>query len=1195
MPGQNIIELGFNEAELSAQQKRVVALLTQIYDLTKQLDGVKISPVNITGFTELNKSVKEQAAILEKANKISQDYAKTQLILAKAEEARAKANLANAKTDTETIKQIALEAEYEKKLEAQIKKTTAAKKAQADIPFTSNLNADGSINEPKQGVTSGVVVTDAEKQYAGATNEAVAFGAAQKTVVVENEAVTASLAELTTASDAYVGSINQNIAALIEDEVALVQNKKAQTELLATIVAKTEADAADTAALVALRTEQFQLNESISSTRTTVKNLTKEFLAEEGSIEELRARVNSLTQSYEKLSATEKAAPFGQNIKTQIDKLQPALVTAEAAIGKNQRQVGAYTSSITKAFTGAFSQLRQLAYIIPGLGIAGIFNIAFDAIGGLISELTSSVSSFEKTIQSEKDFADELENTNKLIKEQSDLLKDLTQSDINYYQNQLKFSQASGDNQIEQFAIIKRLNDATKQQADNTVDALQASYSEQAKLKTQLQELQQQQQKAVKGIADADKAIADAQAKTVGLQGAVQGALEKAGKVAGAKEVKENLTASLDALTAKFNAIKSQYEAGQKALTDQSNANAQVEAQSLQQMKFNDDERRKLILAENEIEVGAIEDKNKRILASDKSTLEERIKALQSNNAATNRLAQAQADNIINNNSSSPNDRIIAQEKATATIKQNDAQAQADIFKVREEYRLRDIAADVQINKDRISIQADANKALYDDQTKAFNIRLSAYKNYIDHQNALAKNEFELKLANAGLSPLEISMIEGGNAFQIKSKKITNEELLQLQKDYETQIIGINVTGMRQITADTKAELERQKQTVKDLQQDITDAFEQGLAAVVNDISTKHLNNQTSFIESFLTGGLSKEDLSRQIRDDIIDQQKEIAAATIDSLEKQISAVAPLGEKYSALAKAIAEAKNQLAGLNASAKDNGLSDLADDIQNVGDAVSNLAQAFGTIASISFDQEKQDLQDLSDQQDKNYEQQQKNIQDSTLSDQDKANQLKIIDSEHAARQEAISRKQREIDNEKAQFDKASNIAEIITTTAVAVVKALTVPLIGPALAVTIGALGAAQLAYAASVKVPSYASGLVDAKQEHYGIVGEAGAERLERPGFGTEIVNKATLVKLPVHSNVIPLTRSVNAMANSALGNGLVVMMHNDEKAKDESWDIAKWQVQQMKRMQPKRIRSGGNKYGFADAMYIAKNIKHTA
>ncbi len=44
-------------------------------------------------------------------------------------------------------------------------------------------------------------------------------------------------------------------------------------------------------------------------------------------------------------------------------------------------------SGIGKSLTGALSSVRQLAYILPGIGMAGIFNLAFEAISAAAEEL----------------------------------------------------------------------------------------------------------------------------------------------------------------------------------------------------------------------------------------------------------------------------------------------------------------------------------------------------------------------------------------------------------------------------------------------------------------------------------------------------------------------------------------------------------------------------------------------------------------------------------------------------------------------------------------------------------------------------------------------------------------------------------------------------------------------------------------
>jgi hypothetical protein len=45
-------------------------------------------------------------------------------------------------------------------------------------------------------------------------------------------------------------------------------------------------------------------------------------------------------------------------------------------MGNNQRNVGNYASGFQKAF----GFLRQAAYIIPGIGVAGIFNLIFEGV-----------------------------------------------------------------------------------------------------------------------------------------------------------------------------------------------------------------------------------------------------------------------------------------------------------------------------------------------------------------------------------------------------------------------------------------------------------------------------------------------------------------------------------------------------------------------------------------------------------------------------------------------------------------------------------------------------------------------------------------------------------------------------------------------------------------------------------------------
>lgn len=74
----------------------------------------------------------------------------------------------------------------------------------------------------------------------------------------------------------------------------------------------------------------------------------------------------------------------------RAQQLNVAIAENTAIIRKNQDEtikqkmnIGNYGSALTKVWAG----LRQFAYILPGLGIAGIFNLIFDAIGPVIQRL----------------------------------------------------------------------------------------------------------------------------------------------------------------------------------------------------------------------------------------------------------------------------------------------------------------------------------------------------------------------------------------------------------------------------------------------------------------------------------------------------------------------------------------------------------------------------------------------------------------------------------------------------------------------------------------------------------------------------------------------------------------------------------------------------------------------------------------
>jgi hypothetical protein len=197
----------------------------------------------------------------------------------------------------------------------------------------------------------------------------------QRTTVIKEESdadndLAQSVSQVTTKYEEYTGTLRQNILAQIENNAQLTTNRAAQKDIQKTITEQGTATQNQLNQLAALREEEQILIETNKALTLTVRNQTKEFIASAGSLDEMQAQINQLQQSYESLTAQEKASPFGQRMKAEIDLLEPKVKSLEAELGKFQRNVGNYPT----VFGGAFKVLETELDTIKGKLIAGNFN-----------------------------------------------------------------------------------------------------------------------------------------------------------------------------------------------------------------------------------------------------------------------------------------------------------------------------------------------------------------------------------------------------------------------------------------------------------------------------------------------------------------------------------------------------------------------------------------------------------------------------------------------------------------------------------------------------------------------------------------------------------------------------------------------------------------------------------------------------
>lgn len=141
-------------------------------------------------------------------------------------------------------------------------------------------------------------------------------------------------------------------------------------------------------------------------------------------------------------------------------------------------------------------------------------------------------------------------------------------------------------------------------------------------------------------------------------------------------------------------------------------------------------------------------------------------------------------------------------------------------------------------------------------------------------------------------------------------------------------------------------------------------------------------------------------------------------------------------------------------------------------------------------------------------------------------QEKADAIAVIEARAAAKRQQLELRQRQLDQQKAKFEKARAVTDIVQGTAIAVIGALGAKPWTPAniaLAAIVGALGAVQIARVLAQPIPRYAKGTED----HPGgpaIVGDGGRSEAVVLPDGTIYKTPATdtLVHLPRGAKVLP-------------------------------------------------------------------------
>lgn len=1043
---QPLLPIGINIAKFEEDKATFLASVKDLFAQLNAYDNTKISPVSITGLTELNASVNQTNS-----------------------------SLTGLKT---TISEFALAMQVYNKTNSDVAKT------QAQISVASSQEA---------------------KDLA---------------------ALKVQLAELNKQNIQQAKDNNQIIQQrLLQDQQrkALADKEKQDLQSIA-ILRKQNAQAI----------EKENAEKAIAD-KAAIKEA-KETLLLNDSYKQLILRIKELQSEYARLYASGFGkTPEAKAVLTELGSLN----NVSNQIDKNLEKAGSSgATALARGLTGILSQLRLIAYILPGIGLAGIFNLAFQAIDAAAGSLFDFRTEFEKIIQRENDFAQGLSNSNKLLEERTQILKD-QQSVFNteYYKNQLGLSTAAGENPSKQFEATRLANKATKEQADLQVESLDASYSKQADLLTQLQSLNQQKEKIAQGLDKANKDLLDAQNTKIPLYGVVDENLKKAGKISGIKAIQEDFKNQLDALNSQSAAIKDIYDKSQEALINQTNADAAIKEQALKEEKYYYDERRKIILDGVETEVSESKKANDLILSNQLSTQKQREDALKSNLELDKRLAKARLDFTLTDKSLDPNgsERIKAQNDFNRENLNNTKETNRQIENVDKEFYARESQLEIVARENEISINQYYNEQLFKNDEKTYYDRFEALQKYLNDRNAKIDEQY---LFDADKAKRETPP----DLLEAKLKELQtyrDEQKVQVESNVQQDIYSIIETWYKK-----RYDLIKSSET-KDVQE-VTDNETKALTKL-NESYGKRIIGYTKFErekrkieqqflvesdkaritedEKILAGLFS---LRNQIKDKLdIAKDKFENAPTEDDAKKaglEVSGLLKLKKENDAqiLDADKAKSKDELQyqiDLNKQKEANQKQFYT----NLILLEKSLYDTIKKYVDESYEYRIDRIEEQIKKYDESVEREKDAIDRSTLNQKQKNAYEVQLEAQKTEADEEASRKERKLKHDEAVFNRDIDIAQIITATSLAVVNTLKV---GGAfsipLAFTVGALGAIALAAAVATKIPSYAKGGTH-KEDGLALYGEAGFEEVKEPNKKPYVATRPTLGWLSAGTQLRPL------------------------------------------------------------------------
>jgi len=901
---------------------------------------------------------------------------------------------------------------------------------------------------------------------------------------------------------------------------------------------------------------------NITSAQRLAQQLGRNALAENDLLKQMKLRRAELEKMYSNAALSGASKPEQAILFTQLRDVNRQINTVETSL---ERAGSSGIAGLSRGLGSVLGNVRQLAYILPGVGMAGLFNLAFEAIGAVIQQLGFFDDAVSRSAEYVKKLADNLKDFKDTLYEINNLHLSSDVFGVDDAKKALADAVASGKNYTELLSYKKAVLDAEKKLADDRVAGLGASQEALNKINDDIYRLDTKrlgQLQTVKNLSDKifetqGKSVTEGTGQTMDeilsestinpqkvlakihdiTTGIVPATIEKALDVHGYTSELEIELKKLTALDAQLTERRNTQTKTEDALKSQKAANNNIDAKALEDSKYFSDEERKIRL-DNAINTAeGIKAINEATLKNQTKSEKEKLDAINAIEDANVNEITARYNNVSTKIGVTEAERNEALNQYNLALKKNAIKASEDSEKIVTEFwtKRNDIT-----HKSReldILIQQLADKTVLDNEQESYQNRMNALIDYTNDRERVALEQYQSDVLAANLLPQELRDLK----------------LIQLKKEYDKQILDAE-NGLRKESYDIAENWYRkQLDLVKD----------------ANDVERTEAQNAATDSLLTLTEQYNKKEISHKEflkRREKLEHESDvkIANARVADDESELARLIALRDEVSVKLNAASSAFS-IASMFGSKR--GADSAQGEIDDLTKDYNDLTHQIGTknaeyskdkLTAAELYDKKQDemrkranenwqelekdgfdivkeatdayyeyrlnkIQELADAQDEAIEHEIDAINRSTISAKEKNAYDIQLQAEKTASDEKFAKEQRKIKHDQAIFDRDIALAQMELNIALSITEALATG--GPAaipLAISYGALGAAALIKAVAVKIPEYATGGTHQK-DGLAIFGEAGHELVKEPNKKPFVATKPTLGYLAAGTELIPL------------------------------------------------------------------------